>query len=172
VRAPCWGGYLARNGQEGHAREILNQLRDLARSRYVPGTALATVHAALREAEPALDAPDRAHRERDSRLVFLKDDPLLADLRSRARFIALMKKLGLDRFGRALSPVSTRRRERGLPALSIGPACRATCRRARVPSTIQVVAPGAGGARCSASHSCHEQGGDTKRMQGPKALQR
>jgi TolB-like protein/Flp pilus assembly protein TadD len=99
------GGYLARNGQHGHAHEILEQLRALARSRYVPGTALATVHAALRESEPALDALDRAYRDRDVRLVFLKDDPLLADLRSEPRFIALLKKLGLDRFGRGLSPV-------------------------------------------------------------------
>lgn len=73
--------------------------------RNVPGTALATVHAALREAEPALDALERAYRDRDARLVFLKDDPLLADLRGEPRFIALIRKLGIDRFGRGLSPV-------------------------------------------------------------------
>jgi hypothetical protein len=33
------------------------------------------------------------------------DDPLLADLRSEPRFIALANRLGLDRFGRGLSPV-------------------------------------------------------------------
>ena len=37
------------------------------RTRYVPGTALATVHAGLREAEPALDVPGRAYRDRDAR---------------------------------------------------------------------------------------------------------
>lgn len=99
------GGYLARHGHVDEAVVILKQLHELARSRYVPGTALATVHAALREPQAAHDALERAYRERDARLVFLKDDPLLSDLRGDARFIALMKRMELDRYGPGLSPV-------------------------------------------------------------------
>lgn len=99
------GGYLARHGREQDAGAILGELRELMRTRYVPGTALATVHAGLREAEPALDALDRAYRDRDARLVFLKDDPLLESLRGEPRFVALTRKLRLDQFGPGLAPV-------------------------------------------------------------------
>ena len=99
------GAHLARQGQQREARAILAQLQQLEGSRYLPGTALATVHAALGESEPALDALDRAYREHDARLVFLKDDPLLSGLRGHPRYLALVRKLRLDNFGRGLSPV-------------------------------------------------------------------
>lgn len=99
------GAHLARHGHEDEAREMLKALRDLERVRYVPGTALATIHAGLGETGMALDALERAHRDRDARLVFLKDDPLLEGLRGEPRFTALIKKLRLDQFGRGLSPV-------------------------------------------------------------------
>ena len=41
---------------------------------------------------------------RDTQLVFLKDDPRWSGLRSEPRFVALMHKLKLDRYGPGLSP--------------------------------------------------------------------
>lgn len=99
------GAHLARQGQERAAREVLAQLQTLERSRYVPGTSLATVHASLGEVAPALDALERAYRDRDTRLVFLKDDPLLAGLRSQPRFQALLRRLKLDGYGPGLAPM-------------------------------------------------------------------
>ncbi len=99
------GAYLARHGRAEEARAILKQLAERASSGYVPGTALASVHTGLRETPQALDALERALRDHDPRLVFLKDDPLMADLHQQPRFVALMKRLKLDRFGPGLSPV-------------------------------------------------------------------
>ena len=96
---------LARLGHADEARAILDQLRALEQTRYVPPTSLAAVHAALGEIEPALDALDRAFVTRDTRLTFLKDDQRLASLRDEPRFVALMRKLKLDRFGPGFAPV-------------------------------------------------------------------
>ena len=98
------GSHLARLGQREEAREILNQLLALAKTRYVPPSSLAAVYAALGEVEPALDALDQAFLTRDTRLIFLKDDPRLASLRQEPRFVALIHKLKLDQFGPGLAP--------------------------------------------------------------------
>jgi hypothetical protein len=97
--------YLARLGQSEEARRILDQLLIRARTGYVPPSSLAAVYAALGETEPALDALDRAFETRDTRLTFLKDDPRLAGLRNEPRFVALIRKLKLDRFGPGLAPL-------------------------------------------------------------------
>jgi DNA-binding winged helix-turn-helix (wHTH) protein/TolB-like protein/tetratricopeptide (TPR) repeat protein len=96
--------HLARMGRRDEARAIQNQLLDLAKTRYVSPVSLAVVHAALGEETLALDALERAFEARDTQLVFLKDDPRWSGLRSEPRFVALMKKLKLDRYGPGLSP--------------------------------------------------------------------
>ena len=96
--------HLARQGQAEEARTVLSQLLALAQQRYVPPTSPAAVHAALGEVAPALGALERAYEARDTRLVFLKDDPRWTGLRKEPRFVALVQKLKLDRFGAGLSP--------------------------------------------------------------------
>ncbi len=98
--------HLARQGRRAEARAILNQLLDIAKTRHVPPVSLAVVHAALGETAQALDALERAYDIRDVQLVFLKDDPRWSSLRSEPRFVALMRKLKLDRYGPGLSPTS------------------------------------------------------------------
>jgi len=99
------GSHLARVGEREEAREILNRLLALAKTRYVSPSSIATVYAALGDVEPALDALDQAFLAHDTRLVFLKDDPRLASLRTAPRFVALMRKLKLDQFGPGLAPI-------------------------------------------------------------------
>jgi TolB-like protein/DNA-binding winged helix-turn-helix (wHTH) protein/Tfp pilus assembly protein PilF len=99
------GVRLAAMGRHDEARETLAHLRARAETHFVPPTSLAALHAALGDADAALTELERAYRVRDTRLIYLKDDPHWRDLRTRPRFVALMKKLGLDRFGRGLSPV-------------------------------------------------------------------
>ena len=97
--------HLARLGQTDEARAILNQLLALAQTRYVTPTSLAAVHAALGEVAPALTALEQAVLTRDTRVIYLKDDPHWIGLRKEPRFMALMKQLKLDRYGPGLSPV-------------------------------------------------------------------
>jgi tetratricopeptide (TPR) repeat protein len=96
---------LAGLGQREEARAIRDELLATSRQRYLAPTSLAAVHAALGERELALAALERALSTRDTRLVYLKDDPHWASLRGEPRFKALMHTLALDRFGPGLMSI-------------------------------------------------------------------
>ena len=98
------GIHLARLGQQGEARTLLNQLLALSKTRYVPPTSMAALHAALGEVAPALALLEQALTVHDTRLILFKDDPRWASLRKEPGFLALLKKLQLDRYGPGLSP--------------------------------------------------------------------
>jgi TolB-like protein/DNA-binding winged helix-turn-helix (wHTH) protein/tetratricopeptide (TPR) repeat protein len=97
--------HLARLGQHDEARGILAALQAQASRRHVPPTSLAMILAALGQTTAALDALDEAYRWRDARLIFLKDDPAWRRLREEPRFVALMRRLKLDRLPPGLTPV-------------------------------------------------------------------
>ena len=96
--------HLARLGHQAEARLILEQLLLRAQQSFVPPISLAELHGALGETTLALDALERAYVAHDTQLVFLKDDPRWAGLREQPRFVALLRKLKLDRYGPGLSP--------------------------------------------------------------------
>ena len=73
--------HLALQGRAAEARGILAALQRQAATAYVAPTSLAMVLAALGEDQAALDALDEAHRARDARLIFPKDDPSWQRLR-------------------------------------------------------------------------------------------
>ena len=97
------GFHLAAVGQGDETRQLLAALEARSRARFVPPSSIAALHAALGQAQPALDALSQAVAVRDTRMVFLKDDPHWQVLRGEPRFAALMKQLGLDRFGPGVS---------------------------------------------------------------------
>jgi DNA-binding winged helix-turn-helix (wHTH) protein/tetratricopeptide (TPR) repeat protein len=94
------GHYLALHGRRDEARAVLASLRAQAATGYVAPTAIAVVHAGLGETAPAIDALEQAWRVRDARLGFIKDQPYWDGLRGEPRFRALLRRIGLDRFGR------------------------------------------------------------------------
>jgi len=98
------GVHLARLGQRDEARTLLHQMLALSKTRYVPPTSLAALHAALGEVAPALALLEQAFAVHDTRLIVFKDDPRWATLRKEPGFLALVKKLKLDRYGSGLSP--------------------------------------------------------------------
>ncbi len=98
------GAHLAQMGLLDEARQIRDRLLTLQKQRYVPPTSLATVHAALSETVPALDALNRAFAVRDTRLVYLKDDIRWSSLRGEARFGELMRRMHLDGVGAGFPP--------------------------------------------------------------------
>jgi tetratricopeptide (TPR) repeat protein len=99
------GVHLAAVGQRDETRLLLEALEARSRARFVPPTSIAALHAALGQTGPALDALDAAVAVHDTRVIFLKDDPHWSGLRQEPRFIALKKRLGLDRFGAGLTQV-------------------------------------------------------------------
>jgi DNA-binding winged helix-turn-helix (wHTH) protein/Tfp pilus assembly protein PilF len=97
------GVQLAAVGQADETRQQLAALEAHSRSRFVLPTSIASLHTALGQVGPALDALEQALAVRDPRVVFLKDDPHWRALHPEPRFTALLKRLGLDRFGPGLS---------------------------------------------------------------------
>lgn len=83
-------------GERDKAQGILRELQQRAASTYVPAVNLAAVHNALGHTDAALDELDRAHRQRDIRLGFLKVDARWNNLRGQPRFRALARRMGLS----------------------------------------------------------------------------
>jgi TolB-like protein len=84
----------ARNGRQSEAREMLAQLTESAKKRYVQPYAFALIHLALGEKDQALDWLERAAQERGATyLNFIKVDPFFDPLRGDPRFEALVQKV-------------------------------------------------------------------------------
>lgn len=90
------GFALAKSGNSAEARKLLEELLTSSRERYVPPCNIAMLYAALGENEKALEYLEKAHTERDVRMVFLKVEPRLNNLRSEPRFIELMRRMNFD----------------------------------------------------------------------------
>jgi TolB-like protein/Tfp pilus assembly protein PilF len=77
------------------ALQIVAQLDQLARTRYVPAMDLVPVHLALNDTEAALRGLESALAERSFKLIYLKVDPRLQKLHADPQFAALEKRVGL-----------------------------------------------------------------------------
>jgi serine/threonine-protein kinase len=78
-------------GKQNEARQILGQLTEEAKARYVPAYAFAVIHLALGEKDQALDWLEKAARDHDGFYsTFIKVDPYLDPLRGDPRFEALV----------------------------------------------------------------------------------
>jgi len=81
----------------GHARESQQALEELIAKDSRGGAAyeVAEVYAWRREKDKALEWLDRAYRQRDTSLTFVKMDPVFATLHSDPRFVAFLRKMKL-----------------------------------------------------------------------------
>lgn len=83
-------------GNRLRSQAVLHEIEARRVERYVPATSFAAVHAALGDADAALDELERAYRERDIRMAFMKVDARWNVLRSQPRFQALARRMGLE----------------------------------------------------------------------------
>ena len=81
-------------GDRAKAEQILRELEDLAKQRYVSPSNVATVYLGLGEKEKALDWLEKGFEDRDPILWWMKGDQLYDSVRDEPRFQALMKKVG------------------------------------------------------------------------------
>ncbi|TKS54880.1 tetratricopeptide repeat protein [Luteimonas yindakuii] len=90
------GMVAARAGDRELTLRILRTMEARDREGYWPASTLATLHNALGDAATALDLLERAWRERDVRMVFLKaDEPARwPNLREEPRYRALVQRMG------------------------------------------------------------------------------
>jgi len=86
----------ARANRKVEARAILNELNQQMKLRYVDAYYVAEVYAALGEKEQALRSLEVAYRQRSSLVIWLKFEPKFDDLRSDARYVDLMRRVGLN----------------------------------------------------------------------------
>jgi TolB-like protein/DNA-binding winged helix-turn-helix (wHTH) protein/Tfp pilus assembly protein PilF len=90
----CYLGYaLAMSGKTNEARSILQKLKTT--KEYVSPTELATLYVGLGDREAAMSLLERAYREHDLQLGYLKVDSHFDSLRTDARFQNLIRQVGL-----------------------------------------------------------------------------
>jgi DNA-binding winged helix-turn-helix (wHTH) protein/tetratricopeptide (TPR) repeat protein len=82
------------SGQHDKAREVLSELRRLSVQAHVAPSDWAVYQLGVGNAAEALACLERAYEARDSFMVLLKVEPLLAPLRTEPRFLELLRRLG------------------------------------------------------------------------------
>ena len=89
-------GYaLGRVGQQAEAERQLEELHELSKSKFVPTHCMALVWLGLGNNEQALEWLERAHEEREHRMVLLKHDGIYDPLRDDSRFQDLVRRVGV-----------------------------------------------------------------------------
>ena len=90
-------GYVAAlAGDNAKARAVLDELKTLSNQHYIPPVNIALVYNGLGDQDEALAQLERACDERDVRLPLLKVDPRWDSFRSNPRFVAILKRIGLQ----------------------------------------------------------------------------
>jgi tetratricopeptide (TPR) repeat protein len=83
----AWLGYAyGISGDAPRTREVLQELQELGKQRYVSPAELAVIHLGLGEREEALTLLERWHREAAEHLAWIKVDPVFDSLRDEPRF--------------------------------------------------------------------------------------
>ena len=88
------GHLYAVSGQQAAARNIISQLQQMSKGRYVPSLYIAMVYTGLGDKDEAFAWLDKAYAERCEYLVYLPTEPVADPLRSDPRFPALLQRLG------------------------------------------------------------------------------
>jgi len=88
-------GYAyAISGDNGKAKQFLDELNKLGEQRYVSPFSPAVIHIGLGDTDNAIADLERAYQERSDTMAILKAYPLLEPLRSDPRFIELENRVG------------------------------------------------------------------------------
>src|SRR5260370_20054372 len=80
-------------GRSEKALEVLRQLEEIGRQRYVAAHARAFVHLGLNNIEEALDAVEEMVRERSDYLIYVGQHVAFDPLRGEPRFIAALQRV-------------------------------------------------------------------------------
>jgi len=89
------GQVFAASGKRQEALKMLNQLKAIARQRYVPAYGFAIIYAAIGEPDQAFQWLEKLYQDRAFDIAFLKVDPFFDGLRLDPRFADLVRRVGL-----------------------------------------------------------------------------
>ena len=81
-------------GKQAEAMEVLANLQEIAKERYVSAYNFAMIHTGLGEIDNAIEWLEKAFEERSGFLPFLKVEPMLDPLRADSRFQNLLWRIG------------------------------------------------------------------------------
>ncbi len=90
------GHAYALSGNRKRAQELVAELKQLSKKRYVSGYDMAVIYSGLREPDQAFAWLEKAYQDREGSLVYLKVEPWLDPLRSDARFADLLRRMNLE----------------------------------------------------------------------------
>jgi TolB-like protein/DNA-binding winged helix-turn-helix (wHTH) protein/Flp pilus assembly protein TadD len=82
-------------GKKSQAEEILSELEVISRTQYVSPYSVATVYFGLGDKDRGFEWLERAHREHDFWMAFMKVDPRTVPLHSDSRFQELLRRMKL-----------------------------------------------------------------------------
>jgi TolB-like protein/pimeloyl-ACP methyl ester carboxylesterase/Tfp pilus assembly protein PilF/predicted Ser/Thr protein kinase len=89
------GSTYAKIGKEAETRKILNNLAEKSLEEYVAPSFFAGLHFALADFDEGFRWLERAYKERDPLLLYIKANPFNDIIRSDTRYHAILKKVGL-----------------------------------------------------------------------------
>ncbi len=88
--------YLA-IGEQERAQQILDEMLKRSQKSYIPFTYIAGFFITLGDQDQALEWLEKAYEKHDMRLAYLKVNPRYDGIRTNPRFVALLRKIGLDK---------------------------------------------------------------------------
>lgn len=83
------------SGNTAEARKTAERLKPMSERHYVAAWDVAVLYAGMRDSDSAFRWLEKAYRDRDSQMPFLKQDHRLAPLQSDPRFQNLLRRVGL-----------------------------------------------------------------------------
>ena len=86
---------LGRAGRTNEATQILDELTNLSKEKYVAPYFLAGIHVGLGQDDRAIECLEKAYAERSHWLIYLHIDPGMDALRYHPRFKDLLRRVGL-----------------------------------------------------------------------------
>ena len=89
------GHFYAVVGEKNKAHEVLTQLEDLAKSRYVPSYLVARIYLGLGDIDRVFELLEKAVDERYGYLAYLEVEPMFDGIRKDRRFEELVRRVGL-----------------------------------------------------------------------------
>jgi Flp pilus assembly protein TadD len=89
------GLVYATSGRRDEAEQVLGELKEVAKRRYVSASSLASIYARLGDKDAAFEWLEKAYREGAYGILFLKSEPEFDGLRSEPRFQDVMRRVGL-----------------------------------------------------------------------------
>jgi TolB-like protein/DNA-binding winged helix-turn-helix (wHTH) protein/Tfp pilus assembly protein PilF len=93
----AWLAYaLAKSGDRAEALKLVRRLKHLPRQRYLSPFHMSLPYIALDDRDAAMQWLEKAYRDRDEWLVYLKVYPEFDPLRSDSRFRSLVRRVGLE----------------------------------------------------------------------------